>query len=338
MWQSLIETQKSLVPDMLSHMLKRINILTCIRNEEPIGRRSLAKELGMTERVLRSEVDNLLELNLIKVESKGISISAAGRQTLTDVEPFLTLIESRDDLAAQLTEKYSLKDIYVVRGDADHNVLVKEELARLMAEKLTSNLTDGMVVSVAGGSTMALVSKFLKPGFQDLLFIPARGGLGEDAALQANSIVSRLAAAANGEHRMLYAPDSISKASLELLKEEPMVREIIELNNRSSIVIHGIGDALQMAERRNVSGEVISKLQNRNAVGEGFGFYFDADGNIVHKVDTIGLQLEDLKDKDAIFAVAGGSGKKEAVKAYLKLAPQNTILFIDEAVAEYLLG
>lgn len=185
---------------------------------------------------------------------------------------------------------------------------------------------------------MALVSKFLKPKYDDLLFIPARGGLGEDVALQANSIVSRLAQATSGEHRMLYAPDSISKASLELLKEEPMVREIINLNNRSSLVIHGIGDALQMAERRNVTPEVISKLVGDKAVGEVFGFYFDADGNVVHKVDTIGLQLKDLKDKDSIFAVAGGNGKKEAVKAYLKLAPQNTILFIDEVIAEHLLG
>ena len=338
MWQSLIDIQKSIVPDMLSHMLKRLNILTCIETEQPIGRRTLARKLGMTERVLRSEVENLLELNLIKVESKGISISESGRQTLSDVQPFLTLIENRDNLAVQLKAKYSLKDIFVVRGDADQNVLVKEELTRLMAEKLTENLFEGAIVSVAGGSTMASVSKFLRPKHDDLLFIPARGGLGEDVSLQANSIVSRLAESTSGEHRMLYAPDSISKASLELLKEEPMVREIIDLNNRSSIVIHGIGDALQMASRRNVSPEVISKLTKGNAVGEVFGFYFDADGNIVHKVDTIGLQLEDLKDKETIFAVAGGDGKKEAVKAYLKLAPKNTILFIDEAVAEYLLG
>ena len=338
MWQKLIDIQKSIVPDILSDMLKRLDILSCIETEQPIGRRILASKLGMTERVLRREVEELLELNLIKVDAKGIFISESGRQTLRDVEPFLTLIEGRNDLAVQLKAQYSLKDIFVVRGDADHNTLVKEELTRLMAEELNANLFKGAIVSVAGGSTMASVSKFLRPKHEGLLFVPARGGLGEDVALQANSIVSRLAEATSGEHRMLYAPDSISKASLELLKTEPMVREIIDLNNRSSLVIHGIGDALQMAERRNVTPEVISKLEHGNAVGEVFGFYFDADGNVVHKVDTIGLQLKDLKDKDSIFAVAGGDGKKEAVKAYLKLAPQNTILFIDEVIAEHLLG
>lgn len=338
MWQKLIDVQKNIVPDILSDMLKRLDILSCIEKEQPIGRRILAKKLGMTERVLRREVEDLLELNLIKVDSKGIFISESGRQTLKNVEPFLTLIESRNDLAVQLKGKYSLKDIFVVRGDADQSALVKEELTRLMAEELNTKLFKGAIVSVAGGSTMASVSKFLRPKHEDLLFVAARGGLGEDVAFQANSIVSLLAEATSGEHRVLYAPDSISKASLESLKKEPKVKEIIDLNNRSSMVIHGIGDALQMARRRNVTQKVMSKLDTENAVGEVFGFYFDAEGNIVHKVKTIGLQLEDLENKEAIYAVAGGDGKKEAVKAYLKLAPENTILFIDEAIAEHLLG
>lgn len=338
MWQRLIDIQKNIVPDILSHMLKRLDILSFIEAEQPIGRRTLARQLGMTERVLRREVEDLSGLNMIKVDAKGISISENGRQTLKNVEPFLTLIESRNDLASQLKTKYPLKDIFVVRGDADQNAMVKEELTRLMAEVLTENLFNEAVVSVAGGSTMASVSKFLRPKHEGLLFVPARGGLGEDVAFQANSIVSHLAQATSGEHRMLYAPDSISKASLESLKEEPMVREIIDLNKRSSMVIHGIGDALQMAKRRNVTEEVMTGLVNSNAVGEAFGFYFDAEGNIVHKVKTIGLQLDDLGNKESIFAVAGGESKKGAVKAYLKLAPRNTILFIDEAVAQYLLG
>lgn len=338
MWQRLIDIQKNIVPDILSHMLKRLDILSFIEAEQPIGRRTLARQLGMTERVLRREVEDLSGLNMIKVDAKGISISENGRETLKNVEPFLTLIESRNDLASQLKTKYPLKDIFVVRGDADQNAMVKEELTRLMAEVLTENLFNEAVVSVAGGSTMASVSKFLRPKHEGLLFVPARGGLGEDVAFQANSIVSHLAQATSGEHRMLYAPDSISKASLESLKEEPMVREIIDLNKRSSMVIHGIGDALQMAKRRNVTEEVMTGLVNSNAVGEAFGFYFDAEGNIVHKVKTIGLQLDDLGNKESIFAVAGGESKKEAVKAYLKLAPRNTILFIDEAVAQYLLG
>ena len=117
-----------------------------------------------------------------------------------------------------------------------------------------------------------------------------------------------------------------------------MVREIIDLNQQSSFLIHGIGDALEMARRRKVDEGTLRKLIEGEAVGETFGFYFNADGELVHKVKTIGLQLEDLDKKISIFAVAGGESKKEAVKAYLKLAPENTILIIDEVIARHLLA
>lgn len=338
MWQSLIDIQRSIVPDILSHMLKRIDILSCIESEQPIGRRTLSKQLGMTERVLRREVEELSGLNLIKVDAKGISLSGNGREVLNEVQPFLTSIESRNDLALRLKGIYPLKDIFVVHGDAEENALVKEALAKLMAEELTDEMFPGAVVSVAGGSTMALVSKFLRPKHTDLLFVPARGGLGEEVAFQSNSIVGHLAEAAEGQHRMLYAPDSISEASFQSLKAEPIVKEIIDLNHRSSFVIHGIGDALEMAKRRNVDEETLQTLKARRAVGEAFGFYFNADGEFVHQVKTIGLQLDELGKKESIFAVAGGSSKKEAVKAYLKLAPENTILIIDEVIAGHLLA
>ncbi|MCZ2500941.1 hypothetical protein GN316_30625, partial [Xylophilus sp. Kf1] len=54
-------------------------------------------------------------------------------------------------------------------------------------------------------------------------------------------------------------------------------------------------------------------------------------------VKTIGLQLEDLENKDFIFAVAGGQSKGEAIKAYLSIAPENTVLITDEAAAKVIL-
>src|SRR5690625_6652212 len=94
-------------------MLKRLDILSYIEAEQPVGRRTLARQLGMTERVLRREVGDLSQLNMIKVDAKGISISESGKQTLKDVEPFLTLIESRNDLAAKDRKSTRLNSSYV---------------------------------------------------------------------------------------------------------------------------------------------------------------------------------------------------------------------------------
>ena len=55
--KTVIDIQKRLLPDLLSIIQKRFHILQYIGAMEPVGRRSLAVTLGLTERVLRSEVD-----------------------------------------------------------------------------------------------------------------------------------------------------------------------------------------------------------------------------------------------------------------------------------------
>ena len=55
--RKVIDIQKKLLPDLLAIIQKRFHILRYIGAMEPVGRRNLASSLGLTERVLRSEVD-----------------------------------------------------------------------------------------------------------------------------------------------------------------------------------------------------------------------------------------------------------------------------------------
>ncbi len=337
MWQKLLDIQKRIAPEVVSELQKRSTILKQIRTYQPIGRRPLARQLNMTERVLRKEVDALHDLDLIDIDKKGISISQTGIEVLDELSPFMTTLDRRSGLALKLQRQYNLQGCHIIRGDADEDPELQQELSQLMAEEFQKMIFDNAIISVAGGSTMANVSQYLKPAEENILFVSARGGLGEEVGNQANSIASRLAKATGGEHRVLYAPDSVGDSVYESLKDEPSIKEIAELNRRSDYVMHGIGEAFMMARRRNVEAATLSQLEADCAVGETFGYYFNAEGDIVRKVKTIGIQLEDLASKKAIFAVAGGSSKKEAVRAYMKMAPKNTILFIDEAIGEFLL-
>ena len=338
MWQRLLSIQRRIVPEAIDELLKRFEILKRIEANQPIGRRTLARKMGWTERILRKEVDRLHHLGLILIDKRGIAVSQSGNEIMEELSPYITTLDRRADLARSLREKYGLRDFFIIRGDADSSEELQHELSKLMAGKLQNMFFDGAVISAAGGSTMANVSNFLSPTDDNLLFVPARGGLGEEVYYQANSIVSRLAAATGSGHKVLHAPDNVGETVLESLKNEPAVKEVTSLNQQSDYVIHGIGEAMKMADRRNVQQEVIDRLREEDAVGETFGYYFDRNGDILKKVKTIGLQLEDLASKKAIFAVAGGSSKKEAVSAYMKIAPENTLLFIDETIAEYLLN
>ncbi|MCV5480510.1 sugar-binding domain-containing protein, partial [Escherichia coli] len=81
--------------------------------------------------------------------------------------------------------------------------------------------------------------------------------------------------------------------------------------------IHRTGDPLTMARRRNTSEADWFKIQASEAVGEAFGYYFNEQGNVVHKVRTVGMQLEDLQHVSHVVAVAGGSSKAKAIQAVI---------------------
>ncbi|WP_218089826.1 sugar-binding domain-containing protein, partial [Staphylococcus aureus] len=106
---------------------------------------------------------------------------------------------------------------------------------------------------------------------------------------------------------------------------------------QANVILHGIGDALKMAHRRQSPEKVIEQLQHHQAVGEAFRYYFHTQGQIVPKVNTIGLQLEHLESKHFIFALAGAKSTGEAIKAYLTIAPKNTVVISDDAAAKIIL-
>ena len=120
-----------------------------------------------------------------------------------------------------------------------------------------------------GGTTMAAVSKSLSPSLaneRNLLFVPARGGLGETMAIQANTICAEMAEHSGGLYRNLYVPEDISAKSVAPLLQEPVVKSVLDLINHADVVIHSIGRARTMANRRNMTSSEIDLLTRKKAV------------------------------------------------------------------------
>ncbi|MFJ5713732.1 sugar-binding transcriptional regulator [Neobacillus sp. NPDC093127] len=337
--QSFIDIQKRLLPDLLIVLQKRYSILRYIGFMQPVGRRSLAVSLGLTERILRGEVDFLKEQQLIYTNNVGMSLTAEGRNLLEDLEELMRELKGIDVMELELKHKLGIKKVIIVPGDSDESPLVKGELGKASATCMKKLLTGENIIAVTGGSTMAAIAERLTPELskKELLFVPARGGVGEDVANQANTICSNMAKNTNSKHRVFYVPDQVSSEIYQSLIKEPEIHEVLKLIKSASMVIHGIGDAITMAERRKTNPEIQQKLESGKAVGEAFGYYFNENGEIVHKVSTIGLQREDLATIPNVIAVAGGSSKAKAIKAYLKQAPAATILITDEGAAKRLL-
>ncbi|KEF40252.1 transcriptional regulator [Schinkia azotoformans MEV2011] len=336
---TVLKIQQKLLPDLLEVMQHRYQILKYIRLMEPIGRRILATHLGMTERVLRAEILFLKEQGLVNVSSAGMSLTPEGRQLIRSLESVMKEVSGLKELELQLRAILNIEEVIIVAGDSDENELVKKEMGRACASRMKKAFATDNIIAITGGSTVAAVAEMLTPTVDErnTMFFPARGGLGENVQSQANTIVAKMAEKTMGQYKLLHVPDQVSDDVYSSLVEEPAIKETLEMIQQCSMVVHGIGDAITMAKRRKTDAETIQKISDGQAVGEAFGYYFDADGNVVHKVRTIGLQLENLENVPCIIAVAGGASKAKAIAAVVKQRQgRKTILVTDEGAANEL--
>ncbi|MCM3238254.1 sugar-binding transcriptional regulator [Heyndrickxia oleronia] len=338
---TLIELQKKLLPDMLSVMQKRFQILRSIHFMEPVGRRTLAQVLGFSERVLRSEVEFLNEQKLITIKMNGMSVSEQGLSVLEGLSGMMREISGINEMEEKLKELLNLQEVVIVPGDSDETPWVKQELGRACAKRMKKRLVGKNTIAVAGGSTMAAVADMISADFigdSNTVFVPARGGIGEDVKNEANSVCAKMAENTGAKHRVLYVPDQVSKEVYQSFIKEPIIKEVLHLIKNADMVLHGIGDANVMAKRRNTKEEDMKLITNGHAVGEAFGYYFNEAGQVVHKVPTVGLQLQDLQKIKHVIAVAGGSSKAKAIKACMKSATKSTVLITDEGAATKMIG
>ncbi len=332
------EWQKQLVPELMDVMKRRYSILHHIMMSGHIGRRALAASLNMTERVLRSEVEFLKSQGFIDVSSAGMSVTDAGKILLDQMDDAVKDLFGLAEYEEKIRKAFGLKEVVVVPGDSSQFPLRKKELGQAGASIVRKAVRPGDVIAVAGGSTMAEIANHLTPSSQmkNNWFVPARGGLGETVELQSNTIASTMAKRTGAQYRLLHVPDHLGEEAYQSLMQEPNIQEIISVIRRARIIVHGIGDAIEMAKRRKVDEETIQQLQEAGALAEAFGYYFNQDGEVVRNIPTVGLRLKDIQNTELVIGVAGGRNKGHAIAAVLRFGHED-ILVTDEAAAEEIL-
>lgn len=336
--RELIDLQKKVFPDVLDVMQTRYFFLSTINNLQPIGRRGLVETTNLTERSVRSEVEFLQSKGFIEVTSRGMYITSEGKIILDRLTVFMRELMGLSVLEKQIKDKLNIAHVIVVPGNSDEENRVKQEMGKACVAYLKSIITPGCTFAVTGGTTMAALADAMTPFEKEghYLFVPARGGIGERVENQANSIVAEMARKTNGSYRLLYIPDHLSDSAYLSIIEEPSIKEVLNQIKGADVVLHGIGDALKMAERRGTPDNILMKLKENNAESEAFGYYFNHQGEVIHKVKTVGIQLEDLTSMKYVITIAGGQSKGQAIHSYF-MQGKSDVLITDEAAAEEIL-
>lgn len=333
---------QKVLPEAFETMLRRYHILDVINREEPIGRRLLSERVHLTERIIRKEVDALKINRLITSSSAGMSLTIDGHETLDELSELLESYTQFYEMEKELAKRLGIQACVIIPGNLDEDSTVLPKMADQTVEIMNRLLGDKkQIISVMGGTTLNEVANYMDSDLgknRELLFVPARGGLGDDPMIEANVIAQRMAQQTGGQFHGLYAPEYVHEQIYQELLKEPEIKNTLQLVESASLILYSIGNPIEMAKRRGLNESTLQLLIDKKAVAEAFGEFIDKDGNIVYKLSNIGLQSSSLKKIEHIVTVAGGSKKANAIKSYLKTAPSHTWLVTDEAAANKILN
>lgn len=336
--EEVLKIQQKIIPEMIEVMEKRYNILRNIYYNQPIGRRMLARNLDISERIVRTEINFLKEQNFIEITLPGMIITPYGEEVIDKLKNYIHQIKGLNDLEEIIKERLGIKNVVIVPGNLDEDLNVMKELGKASANYLKSILDDGNVIALTGGTTVRDVVENMPKlnNLTNVTIVPARGGMGRNLETQANTLVSKLANKFNCNYKLLHAPDNLSSEAVNAMVKEKSVKDILDIIYSANVLIYGIGRADEMARRRGLSNEEIEMLKLKGAVGEAFGYYFDREGNVVYYTPTMGIKNHHIGDVEHIIAVAGGGSKGEAIIS-TELNNKNGVLVTDEGAAKEIL-
>lgn len=338
--QSPLSVLMSVAPEMAELVERRYTVMRAVAAGEPVGRRILSDRLGWSERITRSEVELLRELGLTELGGSGVSLSAAGRQILADLGQIVSELQQLRSLQRRLAAEFSLRRVFIVPGDSEAEVIARDALARAAGEAILEVLGPDDVVAVSGGSTLAEVARhlFSHKDFPGVTIAPTGGGLGDALETEANTVVAQLARALGAKYRLLHLPSDLGEQSVSILLDaQPAIREIFDFIRSATIVVQGVGTLKSVAARRRFSASRVKSLEQRGAVSESLGYFFDIKGKVVEAAGGVGMRLEDVRHAAHVIAVAGGTSKAAAIRSLLSTGLQH-VLVTDEATARALLA
>lgn len=330
--------QKKIVPELVSTLEKRYNVLRTICHNQPIGRRVLAEILNIGERTVRTEIGFLKDQGLIEINASGMTVTSEGIELIYKLNDFIHEIKGLSEVEKKIETLLNLKKVIVVPGDIEENPLVLKDLGKACANYVRDVLEDNSIIALTGGSTLKeVVEAFPKiTNLSKIQVVPARGGMGKKVETQANTLAATLAQKLNGTYKMLHISENLSLDILDTLLKEEAVKAVIDTIHKADILIYGIGNAVQMAKKRGVPQAEIDNLINKGAVGEAFGCYFNKDSEIISETTAVGIKINEARKIKTHIAVAGGHNKIESIIS-TEFNDINGVLVTDEATAHGIL-
>ena len=337
--QEILRLQKKIVPELVEVLEKRYNILRTIYHNQPVGRRILANQLNLGERIVRTEISFLKSQGLIEINTPGMTITSSGEEIVNNLSDFIHEIKGLTEIENQIKNLLNLRKVIIVPGDIEENPIILKDLGKACASYVKEIIHDNCIIALTGGSTIKeVIEEFPqeKTNLSNILVVPARGGMGRKVETQANTLAASLAKKLDGTYKLLHIPENLSSDILDTLLKEKQIKEVIDYIRQADILMYGVGNAKEMAVKRGSSKAEIERLESLEVIGEAFGCYFNKDSEVVAQATPIGINIKESKKINTHIAVAGGKNKVDSIISTLR-NNNNGILVTDEAAGREIL-
>lgn len=252
--------------------------------------------------------------------------------------------EDVENLALQLENKFNLKKALVTSIPQFENHIIKNYLGEKAAAYLHEIVDDGDIIGVTWGTTLYHIAIELKQKFvKNVKVVQLKGGVSHaETNTYASEILYLFGKAFNTTPHNLPLPAIVDHLVVkQAMEADRHIRKILELGKQANIALFTIGSVKTDSLLFQLGYFTDSDLESLNgkAVGDICSRFFDKEGQICNESlneRTLGVNLDDLKNKEHSILVAGGPNKIEGIYGALKGQYAN-VLVTDQFTAQFLL-
>ena len=232
------------------------------------------------------------------------------------------------ELEGELLRRFHLREAHVLKSMDRPADEVFCGMGMLAAEFLDGFVTDGMILGVSYGRSIAAMREQLVPSRHvAMTVVQILGALGMgNPLIEGPDLVRQIANLYGASYRYLYTPMIVeSEKTRDLLLREPIVQETLAIGRKADAVVMGIGahdaEASGLIWTGYLNKKDLTFLRSRGAVGHMCAQHFDRDGQVLD-IDfnrrVISIGIEALREIETVVAIAGSAEKAEAILGALQ--------------------
>jgi len=252
--------------------------------------------------------------------------------------------ESNFALADRIESKFRLKKAVIVPVPQYEESIVKRYIGEAAAKYLQDTVKEGDIIAVTWGTTLyEVATKLIDKPVRDIKVVQLNGGVSHsEINTYAYEIVHLFGKAFHTMPHFIPLPALVDHPMLkQMIESDRHIRLTLELGKMSNIAMVTVGAPTDdsVLIRANYFTPSDLDIIRSSAAGDICSRYINTAGCICSEElnqRTIGISLEELKQKEQSILVAGGVKKLDGIYGALRGGYTN-VLITDQFTAKYLL-